>query len=80
MAGFCTGLASMMPNETVIAARAPTTPRTPAAWRAYARMRRSALYVAQGRVNPHGRQEPLVPSQVVPPRPGRPLSAFPVHF
>jgi hypothetical protein len=78
----------MMPIETVIAARAPTTPRTPAAWRAYARLRRSprvAVSVAIAtdmRRHPHGRprqadsharQNPLKCHE-------RPLSAFPAHF
>jgi hypothetical protein len=76
----------MMPIETVIAARAPTTPRTPAAWRAYARLRRSPrVAVASAtdtRRHPHGRprqggsharQLPLKCHE-------RPLSAFPAHF
>jgi hypothetical protein len=74
----------MMPIETVIAARAPTTPRTPAAWRAYARLRRSprVAVATDPRRHPHGRprqadsharQKPLICHE-------RPLSAFPAHF
>ncbi|MDR5839549.1 hypothetical protein [Caballeronia sp. LZ031] len=72
----------MMPNETVIAARAPTTPRTPAAWRAYAHLRRTQRAFTDARATACARQRRIYPGVPLNLRNfhERPLSAFPAHF
>jgi hypothetical protein len=71
-----------MPNETVIAARVPTTPRTPAAWRAYAHLRRIQHTFTDARAITCARQRRIYSGVPLNPRNchERPLSAFPAHF
>ncbi|WP_087658204.1 hypothetical protein [Caballeronia terrestris] len=81
MARILHGAGFMMPNDTLIA-RAPTTPRTIAAWRAYAHLRRTLPAAAGTR----RRQRPIIssaPKSALENRPNRherALCAFPAHF